>query len=184
VLQGLRASPADVQVLQGRASVAEGQSIVATWQESGLIIQVFPLHETNALTKLQISWVRKLLAPQPLGKFRKWFAKRPRLINGFFSISDDIATYFGVKVALYFAWLGHYTCALCVPAVLGTILWAGLWGRGQVDDTTFLDSQNDFDLLFFADGPRHWPRNILPVQRGLGVTLPGGVASLFRRTGI
>lgn len=44
---------------------------------------------------------------------------------------DDIAEYFGVKVALYFAWLGHYTCALCVPAVLGTILWAGLWGRGQ-----------------------------------------------------
>jgi anoctamin-8 len=67
-LQGLRATPADVQVLQGRASVAEGQSIVAAWQESGLIIQVFPLHETNALTKLQTSWVRKLLAPQPLGE--------------------------------------------------------------------------------------------------------------------
>lgn len=46
-------------------------------------------------------------------------------------LSDDIAEYFGVKVALYFAWLGHYTCALCVPAVLGTLLWAGLWGRGQ-----------------------------------------------------
>jgi hypothetical protein len=46
-------------------------------------------------------------------------------------ILDDIASYFGVKVALYFAWLGHYTCALCVPAVLGTILWGGLYGRGQ-----------------------------------------------------
>ena len=45
--------------------------------------------------------------------------------------SDDIASYFGVKVALYFAWLGHYTCALCVPAILGTLLWAGLYGRGQ-----------------------------------------------------
>lgn len=45
--------------------------------------------------------------------------------------TDDIAEYFGVKVALYFAWLGHYTCALCVPAVLGTIMWACLWGRGQ-----------------------------------------------------
>lgn len=62
------------------------------------------------MTQLQQSWVRKMFAPQPL---------------------DDIAEYFGVKVALYFAWLGHYTCALCVPAVLGTILWAGLWGRGQ-----------------------------------------------------
>lgn len=48
-----------------------------------------------------------------------------------FCIPDDIAEYFGVKVALYFAWLGHYTCALGVPAVFGTILWLALWGRGQ-----------------------------------------------------
>ncbi|XP_052865159.1 anoctamin-8 [Anopheles cruzii] len=110
VLQGLRAGTADLKALQGRAEVEEGQSIVAAWQELGLITQVFPLHETTALQHLQSSWVRKIFAPQPL---------------------DDIATYFGVKVALYFAWLGHYTCALCVPAVLGTILYAGLWGRGQ-----------------------------------------------------
>uniref|UniRef100_A0A182QVL1 Anoctamin n=1 Tax=Anopheles farauti TaxID=69004 RepID=A0A182QVL1_9DIPT len=110
VLQGLRAGTSDLKVLQGRAQVEEGQSIVAAWQELGLITQVFPLHETTALQQLQSSWVRKFFAPQPL---------------------DDIAAYFGVKVALYFAWLGHYTCALCVPAVLGTILYAGLWGRGQ-----------------------------------------------------
>ncbi|XP_062546004.1 anoctamin-8 isoform X3 [Armigeres subalbatus] len=110
VLQGLRAGASDLQALQGRAQVEEGQSIVAAWQELGLITQVFPLHETSALQQLQSSWVRKFFAPQPL---------------------DDIAAYFGVKVALYFAWLGHYTCALCVPAVLGTILYIGLWGRGQ-----------------------------------------------------
>ncbi|XP_055634657.1 anoctamin-8 isoform X3 [Toxorhynchites rutilus septentrionalis] len=110
VLQGLRAGVSDLKALQGRSQVEEGQSIVAAWQELGLITQVFPLHETSALQQLQSSWVRKFFAPQPL---------------------DDIAAYFGVKVALYFAWLGHYTCALCVPAVLGTILYAGLWGRGQ-----------------------------------------------------
>ncbi|XP_065084243.1 anoctamin-8 isoform X2 [Ochlerotatus camptorhynchus] len=110
VLQGLRAGASDLKALQGRAQVEEGQSIVAAWQELGLITQVFPLHETSALQQLQSSWVRKFFAPQPL---------------------DDIAAYFGVKVALYFAWLGHYTCALCVPAVLGTILYVGLWGRGQ-----------------------------------------------------
>ncbi|XP_055372049.1 anoctamin-8 [Condylostylus longicornis] len=110
MLQGLRAGPTDLDALQGRASVEEGQSIVAAWQETGLILQVFPLHETSALTRLQMNWVKKIFAPQPL---------------------DDIAEYFGVKVALYFAWLGHYTCALGVPAVFGTILWAGLYGRGQ-----------------------------------------------------
>ncbi|XP_046811652.1 mucin-4 [Lucilia cuprina] len=110
VLQGLRAGQTDIEALQGRAAVEEGQSIVAAWQETGLITQIFPLHETKTLTQLQYSWVRQVFAPQPL---------------------DDIAEYFGVKVALYFAWLGHYTCALGVPAVFGTILYAFLWGKGQ-----------------------------------------------------
>ncbi|XP_043861631.1 uncharacterized protein LOC120443822 isoform X2 [Drosophila santomea] len=110
VLQGLRAGCSDIDALNGRAAVAEGQSIVATWQESGLITQVFPLHEPSSLTQLQTHWVKQIFAPQPL---------------------DDIAAYFGVKVALYFAWLGHYTCALGVPAVFGTILYCILWGKGQ-----------------------------------------------------
>ena len=84
---------------------------MAAWQASGIITQMFPLHETSALTQLRNNWVRKLFAAQPL---------------------DDIAEYFGVKVALYFAWLGHYTCALGVPAVFGVLLWAALYGRGQV----------------------------------------------------
>lgn len=54
-------------VLKDKAIVAEGQSIVAAWQESGLIIQVFPLHDPTALTQLQSSWVRNVFAPQPLG---------------------------------------------------------------------------------------------------------------------
>ncbi|XP_037957870.1 uncharacterized protein LOC119687578 isoform X4 [Teleopsis dalmanni] len=110
VLQGLRAGRGDIDALQGRAAVAEGQSIVAAWQDSGLITQVFPLHETGSLTQLQTCWVKQIFAPQPL---------------------DDIAEYFGFKVALYFAWLGHYTCALGVPAVFGSILYCILWGKGQ-----------------------------------------------------
>ncbi|KAH8410308.1 hypothetical protein KR009_011011 [Drosophila setifemur] len=110
VLQGLRAGCSDIDALHGRAAVSEGQSIVAAWQESGLITQVFPLHEPSSLTQLQTHWVKQIFAPQPL---------------------DDIAAYFGVKVALYFAWLGHYTCALGVPAVFGTILYCILWGKGQ-----------------------------------------------------
>jgi hypothetical protein len=128
VLQGLRATSSDAPVFQGRAKVEEGQSIVAAWQDSGLIQQVFPLHETNALSQLKTSWVRKFFAPQPLGKLAN---NDPDNLFDRQTLSDDIASYFGVKVALYFAWLGHYTCALCVPAILGTLLWAGLYGRGQ-----------------------------------------------------
>lgn len=84
---------------------------VAAWLQNNLILQIFPLHETSALTSLQSNWVRKLFSIQPL---------------------DDIAEYFGVKVAFYFAWLGHYTCALGVPAIFGVILWASLYDRSQV----------------------------------------------------
>lgn len=68
VLQGLRAGCSDIDALQGRATVAEGQSIVAAWQESGLITQVFPLHETRSLSQLQTHWVKQIFAPQPLGE--------------------------------------------------------------------------------------------------------------------
>lgn len=68
ILQGLRAGLSDVATLEDRATVAEGQSIIAAWQESSLITQVFPLHETFALTQLQTSWVKNIFAPQPLGE--------------------------------------------------------------------------------------------------------------------
>ncbi len=96
--------------------------LVTALQASGLIYQIFPLHETSALTRLQINWVRKLFAAQPL---------------------DDIAEYFGVKVALYFAWLGHYTCALGVPAIFGIVMWAGLYGRGE---RNFFFDRNYFEF--------------------------------------
>lgn len=67
-----------------------------------LFRQVFPLHELPALEKLQRNWVRAFLSPQPL---------------------DDICKYFGVKITMYFAWLGHYTTALIVPAAVGVIFW-------------------------------------------------------------
>jgi len=36
---------------------------------------------------------------------------------------DLISDYFGVKIAFYFCWLGHYTTALVVPAVIGLLVW-------------------------------------------------------------
>ena len=41
----------------------------------------------------------------------------------FYFILDRICEYFGVKIALYFAYLGHYTVALCFPTVLGIMFW-------------------------------------------------------------
>ena len=40
-----------------------------------------------------------------------------------FSSPDEISEYFGLKISMYFAWLGHYTTALTVPAVCGSLFW-------------------------------------------------------------
>lgn len=37
--------------------------------------------------------------------------------------TDEICDYFGVKIAMYFAWLGFYTSAMVYPAVFGSILY-------------------------------------------------------------
>ena len=39
------------------------------------------------------------------------------------SLLDDICDYFGVKIAMYFAWLGFYTNSMLYPAVIGFLLW-------------------------------------------------------------
>ncbi|XP_034978691.2 anoctamin-9 isoform X2 [Zootoca vivipara] len=64
----------------------------------------FPLHERENLGAfLKMNWARwrDIIYRQPI---------------------EEIRTYFGEKVALYFAWLGWYTCILFVAAVPGIIL--------------------------------------------------------------
>lgn len=70
-----------------------------------LNFKVFPLHELPALEELQKTWVRAFFNPQPL---------------------DDVCKYFGVKISMYFAWLGHYTTALIIPAAVGVIFWVNI----------------------------------------------------------
>lgn len=41
----------------------------------------------------------------------------------FYFPPDDICDYFGVKIAMYFAWLGFYTTSMLYPAVIGFVLW-------------------------------------------------------------
>ncbi|XP_064493150.1 anoctamin-8 isoform X3 [Pseudopipra pipra] len=81
----------------------EGQPIIPELAARGVIQQVFPLHEQRILKRLMKSWVQAVCEAQPL---------------------DDICDYFGVKIAMYFAWLGFYTSAMVYPAVFGSILYS------------------------------------------------------------
>ncbi|XP_077295391.1 anoctamin 8 white walker [Arctopsyche grandis] len=98
-----------------------GQSVVPVCLSAGLIERVFPLHDTEKLQELREKWVRAVCSPQPL---------------------EDICEYFGVKVAMYFAWLGHYTCALVFPAVLGLFFWICL--------SSARDSWRDMTYVLFS----------------------------------
>ncbi|TRY66633.1 hypothetical protein DNTS_007780 [Danionella cerebrum] len=74
----------------------EGQPIIPELRARGVIQQVFPLHEQRILGQLMKSWVQAVY---------------------------DICDYFGVKIAMYFAWLGFYTTSMLYPAVIGFVLW-------------------------------------------------------------
>ena len=37
--------------------------------------------------------------------------------------TEKICDYFGVKIAIYFAYLGHYTKSLTFPAFVGFLFW-------------------------------------------------------------
>ncbi|PAA68299.1 hypothetical protein BOX15_Mlig022291g2 [Macrostomum lignano] len=81
-------------------SLTEQQPALPQLQVRGLVQAVFPLHCQRDLSRLQASWVGRLFRPQPL---------------------NAVQEYFGVKVALYFAWLGFYTMALLAPALVGAV---------------------------------------------------------------
>ncbi|XP_028284318.1 anoctamin-8 isoform X2 [Parambassis ranga] len=80
----------------------EGQPIIPELVTRGVILQMFPLHEQRILNQLMTSWVQAVCEKQPL---------------------DDICDYFGVKIGMYFAWLGFYTNSMLYPAVIGFLLW-------------------------------------------------------------
>ncbi len=48
-------------------------------------------------------------------------------------ITDKVFNYFGVKLGLYFAWVGFYTKALVMPAILGLIFWFNM-GKDSVSN--------------------------------------------------
>ncbi|XP_019619583.1 PREDICTED: anoctamin-8-like isoform X1 [Branchiostoma belcheri] len=80
----------------------EGQPIIPKCLSKGMIKQILPLHRSEDLETLKKTWVHALFKPQPL---------------------DYICDYFGVKIAMYCAWLGYYTWALIFPAFFGLVMW-------------------------------------------------------------
>ncbi|XP_060072109.1 anoctamin-8-like isoform X2 [Ylistrum balloti] len=120
----------------GKVKFLEGQPIVPLLQSKGIVSQVFPLHNQDTLLEMRKCWVQGFLRRQPL---------------------DKIRDYFGVKIAMYFAYLGHYTLALCIPAFLGAFIWLFQGQDETVDDQWFVAFAlfNAFWATLYLE---HWKR--------------------------
>ncbi|WAQ98833.1 ANO8-like protein [Mya arenaria] len=89
---------------------------VPVLQSKKVVSQVFPLHHRRDLLKLRKTWVQSF-GPQPL---------------------DGVCSYFGVKIAMYFAYLGHYTKLLLAPTILGIIVWFVQSTNQVLEDVCFI----------------------------------------------
>ncbi|DAZ96612.1 TPA: hypothetical protein N0F65_000178 [Lagenidium giganteum] len=85
-------------------------------QKNNCIEAAFPLHEYEQLMALKKKWIVWRFAPwgQPL---------------------HDIKDYFGEKIGLYFAWLGHYTTWLIAPSIVGVLLFVDVIVLKSADAT-------------------------------------------------
>jgi len=83
-------------------ALAPGDQVLASLEEAGLVVDIFPSHDEptrkHLLQKWSLNWSGG--TSQPL---------------------DAIYAYFGPKIALYFAFLEMYTNWLLFPAVTGTL---------------------------------------------------------------
>ncbi|XP_069814700.1 anoctamin-10 isoform X2 [Dendropsophus ebraccatus] len=84
-----------------------GKSIVRRMQTSGLLIQIFPLHDKKELKRLSFRWYHQIqFAYQPI---------------------DEIRHYFGDTIGLYFGFLEYFTLALIPMALIGIPYYFFAW---------------------------------------------------------
>lgn len=72
-----------------------------------------------------------------------------------FSCTDEIREYFGSSVAIYFAFLGFYTCYLVLPAVFGAV---SHYLKYFLDQQTVVPAFCIFNLIWVTVFLESWKR--------------------------
>ncbi|KAL8165456.1 UNVERIFIED_CONTAM: Anoctamin-10, partial [Gekko kuhli] len=106
-LENLRAK--DEKMIPGypQAKLYPGKSIMRRLLTNGILVHMFPLHDTEELKKLGHTWYGQLkIRYQPL---------------------DEIRSYFGETISFYFAFLEYFTFALIPMAVIGIPYYFFAW---------------------------------------------------------
>uniref|UniRef100_K3W8D0 Anoctamin transmembrane domain-containing protein n=1 Tax=Globisporangium ultimum (strain ATCC 200006 / CBS 805.95 / DAOM BR144) TaxID=431595 RepID=K3W8D0_GLOUD len=102
------------------------------------IVAAFPLHNFEELAELKKKWFSWKFAPwgQPL---------------------VEIKDYFGEKVGLYFAWLGHYTTWLIMPSLVGILVFLSVIVESTAD-SNFVPYFGLFMALWSTFYYEYWKR--------------------------
>ncbi|KAK7114042.1 anoctamin-10-like isoform X2 [Littorina saxatilis] len=108
-IENIRAAELDVHI-PGYEDVRlyPGKSIIKKYLSREIVVQMFPLHDEEAIKRLGNEWY------QP----KNFFKLQP---------IHKIKQYFGEKIGLYFAFLGVYTVSLIPPALIGIIYFVTSW---------------------------------------------------------
>lgn len=85
------------------------------------------------------------------------FSVLKHLLNSVINLPDDIRQYFGVKIAMYFAWLGMYTKWLIAPAFLGIVTFI-LSMRGDKTRDWCMFAFNIFNIVWATLFLEAWKR--------------------------
>lgn len=105
-LENLRAREEKMIPGYPKAKLYPGKSLLRRLLTSRIMIQVFPLHDNEALKKLEDTWYNRFLKYQPI---------------------DNIRGYFGETIALYFGFLEYFTFALIPMAIIGLPYYLFAW---------------------------------------------------------
>ncbi|KAF8564867.1 hypothetical protein P879_06498 [Paragonimus westermani] len=124
---------------------SEGQPLIRVLQSVGFIHQIFPVHQVDELKQLKANWVRGWNVQQPL---------------------EEIRRYFGAQIALYFAWLGHYTTALLFPSVVGLLVFLFVSSK---DSKFYYLVMGFLSLIWSTVYLEHWKRTSTVLTHQWGI---------------
>ncbi|KAI3455529.1 hypothetical protein Pfo_012192 [Paulownia fortunei] len=135
-----------------------GESLVLKLEAIGIVKEVFPLHDEKKRKQLLRSWAMNWLD----------FTSQP---------IDDICSYYGMKIATYFAFLGMYTKWMLFPAALGLAVQLVDFGSLQILVLPFFFiCLISWAVLFF----QFWKRKNSAISARLQIYYSAGAESEYK----
>ena len=106
-----------------------GEALMSRSIHKKIIRQIFPVHDQLILDQLKRDWIQNLTTLPPI---------------------DGIFNYFGSKIALYFSWLQHYTCALAIHVLVGILFWMFQGRHESTIKEALVSSYDEINSILFA----------------------------------